>query len=224
MNYALSISVCSVGASFVTEGRVEDFNILPPSNLLSEFENDYTWSNIQDGFDKAILDPTILLDKFALLEDMCQALSDGIKNRTASIMSDSSYNSSSPIGPVETSVVIMAPSTDMRNKQHWVKGWNKVTGSASSQSAYRSKLVGVIASLTILDIIVCHNNITVGAVIIAVDGLTVMQQAGGDWPLSLDQECFDYLQIIRAWIKLSPLTFTVQQVKGHQTDLVAYNQ
>ena len=51
-----------------------------------------------------------------------------------------------------------------------------------------------------------------------------MQQAGGDWPLSLDQECFDYLQIIRAWIKLSPLRFTFQHVKGHQTMLVAYNQ
>ena len=51
-----------------------------------------------------------------------------------------------------------------------------------------------------------------------------MQQAGGDWPLSLDQEYFDYLQIIRAWIKLSPMSFTFRHVKGHQTDLVAYNQ
>ena len=75
-----------------------------------------------------------------------------------------------------------------------------------------------------LDIIVRHNNITEGKVTIALDGLTAMQQAGGDWPLSLDQECFDYLQIIRAWIKLSPLTFTFRHVKGHQTDLVAYNQ
>ena len=51
-----------------------------------------------------------------------------------------------------------------------------------------------------------------------------MEEAGGDWPLSLDQKCFDYLQITRAWIKLSPLTFTFRHVKGHQIDEVAYNQ
>ena len=104
--------------------------------------------------------------------------------------------------------MIMAPSTDQRDKQHWVKGWNWVTGPPSSQSAYRSELAGVIASLTMLDIIVRQNNITEGEVTIALDGLTAMQQAGGDWPLSLNQECFDNLQIIRAWIKLSPLNFT----------------
>ena len=99
-----------------------------------------------------------------------------------------------------------------------------MTGPASAQSAYQSKLAGVLASLTMLDIIVRHNNLTEGQVTIALDSLTAMQQAGGDWPLILDQECFDYLQIIRAWIKLSPLSFIFQHVKGHKTDLVAYNQ
>ena len=97
-------------------------------------------------------------------------------------------------------------------------------GPASSQSAYRSELAGVIVSLTILNVIVCHNSIIEGAVTIVLDDLTVMGEAGGDWPLSLDQKCFDYLQIIQAWIKLSPLTFTFQHVKGHQTKEVAYNQ
>ena len=186
MNYALPISVHPVGASFAIEGTVADFNILPPINPMSEFENDYAWSNIRDGFDKAKVDSTILLDKFALPKDRCQALSDGIRNGTASIVSDGSYNSSSPIGPVGTSDVIMAPSTDMRDQQHRVKGWNLVTGPASSQTAYRSELAGVIASLTMLDIIVRHNNITEGKVTIALDGLTAIQQTGGDWPLSLD--------------------------------------
>ena len=142
---------------------------------MSEFVNDYAWSNIQDGFDKATVYPTILLDKFALPEDMCQALSDRIRNGTTFIVLDGSYNSTSPIGPVGTSAVIMAPSTDIRDKRHWVKGWNWVTGPASSQSAYRSKFAGVIASLTMLDIIVRHNNITEGAVTIALNGLTTMQ-------------------------------------------------
>ena len=48
MNYALPISVRPVGASFAIEGKVEDFNILPPINHMSEFENDYAWSDIQD--------------------------------------------------------------------------------------------------------------------------------------------------------------------------------
>ena len=122
MNYALPISVCPVGASFVIEGRVEDVNILPPSNPLSEFENNYAWSDIQDGFDKATLNPTILLDKFALPEGMFQALSDRIRNGTASIVSDGSYNSTSPIGPVGMLAVTMAPSTDIRDKRPWVKG------------------------------------------------------------------------------------------------------
>ena len=51
-----------------------------------------------------------------------------------------------------------------------------------------------------------------------------MQECAGDWPLSIDQKCFDYLQIIRAWIKLSPLTITFRHVKGHQTDFVAYSE
>ena len=75
-----------------------------------------------------------------------------------------------------------------------------------------------------LDIIVRYYDITEGAVTMALDGLTASQQAEGDWPLSLDQECFDYLQIIRSWIKFSPLTFIFRHVKGHQTLLVAYNQ
>ena len=105
-----------------------------------------------------------------------------------------------------------------------MKGCNWVTGPKSSQSAYRSELAGVISSLTILDILVRHHNITEGAVTIALDGKTAMDESRGDWPLSINQKCFDYLQVIRAWIKLSPLTFHFRHVKGHQTDKVEYNQ
>ena len=96
---------------------------------------------------------------------------------------------------------------ERKDQQHWIRGWNWVTGPAEAQSSYQNELAGVIASLTMIDVIVCHNNLTEGQVTIALDGLTAIQQAGGDWPLNLDQECFNYLQIIRAWIKLSPLSF-----------------
>ena len=51
-----------------------------------------------------------------------------------------------------------------------------------------------------------------------------MDQCAGDWPLSIDQSCFDYLQVIRGWIKLSPLTITFRHIKGHQTDHVSYDE
>ena len=51
-----------------------------------------------------------------------------------------------------------------------------------------------------------------------------MDKSRDDWPLSINQKCFDYLQVIQAWIKLSPLTFHFRHVKGHQTDKVNYNQ
>ena len=42
MNFAIPISVTPVAASFAIEGAVAVFDILPPSNQLSQFENDYT--------------------------------------------------------------------------------------------------------------------------------------------------------------------------------------
>ena len=84
-------------------------------------------------------------------------------------------------------------------------------------------LAGVIATLTIINILVRLNNITEGAVTFALDGKTAMEERRGNWPLSIDQKCFDYLQIIRAWIKLSPLTIHFRHVKGHQTKKIPYH-
>ena len=112
-----------VAAGFSIEGAEAMFNLLPLSNALSEFENDYAWSNLQEGFDYAINNPTILLDKFVLPEDMYQALINGIRNGTTSIVFDGSFNPVSPIGPVGTLAVILAPSTECLPR-YWTKGWN----------------------------------------------------------------------------------------------------
>ena len=69
--------------------------------------------------------------------------------------------------------VIIEPSITSQ-KQYWTKGWNWVTGPESAQSTYCSGLAGVIAALTILDILVRHHNITEESVTIALDGYTVM--------------------------------------------------
>ena len=73
-----------------------------------------------------INDPTILLDKFVLPKDMCQALIDEIQNSIASVVSDGSFNPASPIGPVGTSTVILASSTEYLPR-YWAKGRNWVT-------------------------------------------------------------------------------------------------
>ena len=125
-----------VGASYAIEGRAADFVILPPINPMSEFEDHYAWVDLEDGFNKAIADPTILLDKVSLPDDNCQAFFTGIRNGTASIVSDGSFNPSSSMGPVGTSGVIMAPSMDRKDQQHWIRGWNWITGPAEAQSSY----------------------------------------------------------------------------------------
>ena len=83
-----------------------------------------------------------------------------------------------------------------------------MTGAGEDQLAYRSELAGVIAALTILDVLVRHHNVTEGAVTIALDGDSALIQSGGDWPLSVGKQSFDYLQVIRICIKLSPLKFS----------------
>ena len=98
-----------------------------------------------------------------------------------------------------------------------------MTGSGADQLAYRSELAGVISALTMLDVLVRHYKIRDRAVTIALDGDSALIQSGGDWPLSVAQADFDYLQVIRAWIKLSPLKFSFYYVKGHQTDHVQYD-
>ena len=52
-----------VGASYVIEGKAKDFVILQPINPMSEFEDNYAWVDLEDGFNKAKADPTFLLDK-----------------------------------------------------------------------------------------------------------------------------------------------------------------
>ena len=123
LNVAIPILVIPVAAGFSIEGAEAVFDLLPPSNALSEFENYYTSSNLQKGFDYTINNPTIFLDAFVLPKDMCQALINGIRNGTASIVSDGSFNPASPIGPVGTSAVILAVSTECLPR-YWPKGWN----------------------------------------------------------------------------------------------------
>ena len=193
LDQALPISVSTASNSFKIKRPATEFISLPPFNALSDFVNKSAWSTLIKGFDNAINNLTILLDKFIPSEDMCNNLDKGIQNGT-------------PIGPAGTLFDILAPSTECHQK-YLTKGCNWVTCPKASQSAYRSELAGVILSLTILNILVKHHNITIGVVTITLDSNIAMDKSRKDWPLSINQKCFDYLQVIWAWIKLSPLTF-----------------
>ena len=185
---ALPILVEQVTTNSVSIKRqTKEFILLPAEDALSDSKANSKWSTLFEGFDYAVNYPTILLDKFILPEDMCNSLVDGIRNGTASIVSDRSFAPNSPIGKAGISAVILAPSTICQPK-YWVKGWNWVTGPEASQSAHRRELAGVIATLTILDIIVRHHNITDSAVTIALDRKTAMNESRGDWPLSINQK------------------------------------
>ena len=118
----MPISVVPVTASSVKiEGQTREFVLLQAINALSDFEADSEWSTLSEGFDYAINDPTILLDKFILPEDMCNSLVDGNRNGTTSIVLDRSYEENYPIGKAGTLAVILAPSTICQPK-YWVTG------------------------------------------------------------------------------------------------------
>lgn len=217
------VSVSISAASHQIEAAVSTVSVCPNSNLLSDLKDESLWTTHSDGMDSVVEDPNILLHNYQLPSDDCRALVDGIVAGTASIVIDGSFNPESSMGPTGTSAIVLAPSTECPDK-FYAKGNNWVTGSGAHQSAYRSEIAGVISALTMSYVLVLHYKITDGAVTIALNGDSALIQSGGDWPLSVAQADFDYLQVIRAWIELSPLKFNFCYVKGHQTDHIRYDQ
>ena len=124
LDLALPISVSTVANSSKIEGPVAAFALHPPVNTLSDFEDEAEWSTLSEGFDNAITDPTILLDKFILPEDGCTDLVEGIRLGTACVVSDGSFDAASPIGPAGSSAVILASSIACHKKL----GQRDVTG------------------------------------------------------------------------------------------------
>ena len=143
--------------------------VLPKQDLCSDFEEHSRWNSIHDCFRFAHLDQSILLDNFCIPSNDCRSNFNGLSQGTANVVSDRSFCRDSPIGPSGTSSVIGAPETDY-NQNLCATGTNWVTGPKGSQSSYQSDLSGVIAALTIIDVIVWMYSITKGFVTIALDG------------------------------------------------------
>ena len=66
-------------------------------------------------------------------------------------------------------------------------GTNWTTGTKADQGSYQSELGGVIAVLIAVNIIVQFFGITSGKITIKLDNEAAVDQAGGDWPLNVQQ-------------------------------------
>ena len=85
-------------------------------NALSEFEDELACLILLDGFNNVINGPTILQDKFILPKDMFNNLVESIRNGTASIVLDLSFDAASPIISAGFWAVILATSTECHER------------------------------------------------------------------------------------------------------------
>ena len=65
-----------------------------------------------------------------------------------------------------------------------------------------SGIVGILASV---EIIVMKFGIVTGGITVALDGECALDEANGNWPLTIDQASFDFLQEIRNNLKALPI-------------------
>ena len=80
-----------------------------PSIYIYIYILNSAWNNINEGLTTAVNDPSVLLEKFDIIEEKCNNLVKGITEGTACVISDKYFNPNSPIGPTGTSTVILAP-------------------------------------------------------------------------------------------------------------------
>ena len=116
----------------------------------------------------------------------------------------------------------MSP-TDTSNKNECATGANWITGTKEDQSAYRSKLGGIIAALTIIDAIIRYKDILTGSVTISLDNDSAIDECSYDSVISTNNKSFDYIQVIKTWIEDLPIKVTFRYVSGHQLKHRSYN-
>ena len=165
------ISVCKRATNtYIIDQMIQQMQEIKLNNddISSPYILNSECDNINDGTTAAVNNPTILLDKLTITEEKYNDLAKGITDGASCIVSDISFNPNSPIGPIGTSAVILAP-TDTSERAQCLEGTNWITGTKEDQLAYRSKLGGIIAGLTIIDTVLQYKNISEGTVEIALD-------------------------------------------------------
>jgi len=155
---------------------------------------------IVDAFEASLAFPRVLLDDVTLSSDDSERIAAAIVGGTADVVSDGSFD---PVGHHGSSSFTMATTQDV-DEEH-LDGSSYVTRFAEDQLACRSELAGNIGVLATVALLVKHFHITSGAITIALDGESAVDEASGDWPLQIDQQCFDYLQEVRNRVKALPI-------------------
>ena len=96
---------------------------------------------------------------------------------------------------------------------------SKVPGRPEEQSAYRSELTGIAASLKTVQVLCKFHRITEGTITIHLDGKQALLNASDDWYLVSTKADFDILKRTRQLIKEIPIQIKWEWVKGHQDDM-----
>jgi len=103
--------------------------------------------SIDAAFDRSISNERILLDQYKMPTDNCSSIAQSIRDNTAQAISDGSFD---PVTNKGTSAFVI---TAHKDTTLLFSGQNWSTGSKSEQSAYRSKLAGIIGVLASLAVI-----------------------------------------------------------------------
>jgi hypothetical protein len=148
-----------------------------------------------------------------LPDDGGAAIALAISAGTATAVSDGSYDDSRQAG---SSAFIIAPNKDKDTV--CLEGMNFVTGLPDEQSSYRSELAGVLGVLTCVEALAKFYKIGEGSITIALDGESAIYKSDSEWPLSINQSSFDYIQVIRNIIKALPISVKFHWVEGHQRE------
>jgi hypothetical protein len=99
-------------------------------------------------------------------------------------------------------------------------GVTEVPGEITDHSSYRTELVGILATLQMLQVICHFHKIQAGSITIGCDNISALHNAfDTDFGLTLNHPDFDILYAIRQVLRLCPITCHPVHIKGHQNDL-----
>ena len=99
-----------------------------------------------------------------------------------------------------------------------------VPGHTDEQSSYRGELGGILSGLANSHRLLHKNGITSGKCVFGCDNKGALEASFGWKTPNPNWACFDLVSEIRNQLRLSPITWTMKHVKGHQDSDKAYEQ
>jgi hypothetical protein len=143
-------------------------------------------------------------------------LAEWIKQGKAVIVSDGSYKNA--IGTV--TVIIEGPNGSGR-----LTFQASAPGLGSEINAFKSELTGIMAGVLMTVKIVEFYNISSGAITLACDSLSALQQCETDTGhIHHNKSCYDLISAIRFLRHRSPLMWTFKYVEEYQDDTMALDK